>query len=201
MRIRIIRCINITFLMLWGCSPNVILFHVTPQGVAMGDTVKVNWLVNGTPSMKIDERMIATGLGDSIRTLEITLYAHKNNKDSSRTKQIYFFTDGSIEPIAFETEFKSDTAIASGIKDSTDQMKNFEIGEISSDLGRRILVRHQGRTVLLDSAGTYSNELSHTSITGRWELSSHLNAKDTVSNYENAPNILQLHARIYIKKQ
>ena len=154
-------------LTLASCSPRVHSFQVDQQTITAADSLRVNWEVSGKPTLLIHEKEVADA-----KYMELTLVAQKRGKEARQFIQVVVLPPQSVDTVVFRVSdsLHGDTLLAAGEKNIGRWGDHFRLGGVASASGRPLWVTHGGRTVLLDGAGTDTEEFQGLVNSGLWEI-------------------------------
>ena len=182
----------------FSCGPSITSFKVEPQTISSDDSIKVNWEVNGEPTLLVHQKQIP---GDSLsKYLELTLVVQKGSKEVKQFVQVTVLPNEGTNEIIFSTTLKGDTLIAAGEKNSERWGNLFQILNVSNASDRLLIVKHGGKSVELNDTNNTSNALQGTPIEGFWELRTLLNEEEKNDN-SLAPEVLKLRVKYQYKRR
>lgn len=175
----------------YSCSPSINSFEVEPRTISGGDQVKVNWDVNGSPSLLVHEQK------DSVNTYMVyTLVVEKGQKNVSRTITVRVKPSEFPDEISMNTTLSGDTLVA---RDSSLSIKwgdSYFVKTISLGTERELSVILNGKSTKLNPTNNTSAEFNGASVVGVWEIRSLLTESEKL-DITTAPE--QLSIKIIIK--
>jgi hypothetical protein len=181
-----------------SCGPAIHSFQVDQQTITAADSIKVNWDVSGKPTLLIHENE-----ADTIhpKSLELTLVVQKNDKVKRDFIQVIVLPRESVDTIVFPiTALHGDTLIASGEKNKARWGDHFELTAVTSASGRPLLVRHGGKTAVLDRQNPDTVTFRGMANSGPWEIRS-LQTDAEKKDPATTPPTLRLRTNLLYKKQ
>ena len=182
----------------FSCGPSITSFKVEPQTISSDDSIKINWEVNGEPTLLVHQKQIP---GDSLsKYLELTLVVQKGSKEVKQFVQVTVLPNEGTNEIIFSTTLIGDTLIAAGEKNLERWGNLFQILNVSNGSDRQLLVKHGGKSVELNDSINTSNALQGTPIEGFWELRTLLNEEEKNDN-SLAPEVLKLRVKYQYKRR
>ncbi len=134
--------------------------------------------------------------------IELMLVASKHKKEVHQSIELIVLPDTSTDEVVFPTSSLSsgrDSVIAGGEKDKLRWGEKYHILSVASGSQRIIVAKHNNKSIILDSTGTYVNALQGESLAGDWELISPLTEKEK-NDMTTAPEELRLKVIIIYKR-
>lgn len=186
-----------------SCKPVIKSFKVTTpndiqvRNITTDDTLKVNWIVKGKPTLLIHEKALPDS-GNKI--LEMNLVVEKNGKEVSQVVQVAMLPKTSTTTITFPTALRGDTLVAEGDKNAGVWGDRFEIVSVSNTSGRLLTIIHAGRTALLDKTAIAPDAFTGTPVEGSWIFKSPLTPAEK-TDHSLLPERLQVNTTISYKKR
>jgi hypothetical protein len=170
-------------LLLVGCDPKIIDFDVQPRRVCAGDTVHTHWKVRGTPHLLADRLTV-----DSVDLIRYTIVAESHSKKASRAIDVITFTPGAPKILVAETVMQgTDSLVGRDSASAAVWHSLVQVGEVRSDSGRALRVRHGGREGVVGPGREASAVWRGLSVSGVWELRSGLKAREVPGNRARHP--------------
>lgn len=165
-----------------SCAPKINSFTVNKRMIGPADTLAFKWDVKGQPTLLYHERsMTSPGTPDSaaVRYLQFTLLVERNGREpKKKTLDVLLQPANSTDSIVCATQLSGDTLVASCIKDTLRWGKDYQVVTARTGSGRSLKVTHDGKTSVLDAAGTASHLFEGTTVSGAWRISSLLSASE-----------------------
>ncbi|MDQ2721194.1 MAG: hypothetical protein M3Z26_15710 [Bacteroidota bacterium] len=194
------RCLLPCFVIFfYSCTPKI-NFTASPAVITKGDSVLLNWKINGKPTLLFDRRKIAHPPDDSLEILEFTLSVQKGKKVKYIKRQVSVLPKGSADRVVFMTnDLRGDTLIAEGIKD-TALWSGFEIISVYSLSSRPINILHAGKKSELKNPAIPSYAWEGTTYAGLWKIMSLLTEAEK-QDHSTIPNQLEIKVLIRPRKK
>jgi hypothetical protein len=170
-------------LLLAGCDPRIIDFDVQPRRVCAGDTVHTHWKVRGTPRLLADRLTV-----DSVDIIRYTIVAESHGKKASRAIDVITFTPGAPKILVGQTAMQgTDSLVARDSARAAVWHSLVQVGEVVSDSGRALRVRHGGREAVVGPGREASAVWRGLPMSGVWEIRSGLKAREVPGNRTRRP--------------
>ncbi|MDQ6813623.1 MAG: hypothetical protein M3040_07805 [Bacteroidota bacterium] len=186
-----------------SCKPVIRSFKVTTHDTTQvrrmtaDDTLKVNWDINGKPTLLVHESVLPDSGG---KILEMKLVVEKGGKEVNRVVQVEVLPANATTLITFNTELRGDTLVAEDDKNPGIWGDRFEILSVSNASGRPLTVTHDNRTAPLDKSGAPSAAFAGTHVEGRWSFKSLLTPAEK-ADHSLLPERLQINSVITYKRR
>jgi hypothetical protein len=168
-RLRPTAWIGVT-LLLAGCDPRVMDFDVQPRRACAGDSIHITWRVRGTPHLETARRT-----EDSVDIIRYTIVAESRKKKAFRALDVVTFRPGAPAALALRTEpLGADSLVARDSLRAAPWHGLLRVGDVVSDSGREILVRHAGVEALVGPERRKNSAWRGKPVSGAWEIRSGL---------------------------
>lgn len=170
-------------LMLVGCGPKIQAFDIQPARVCAGDTVHITWKVRGTPRLEAIRRT-----KDSVDLIRYTLFAQSRGKEVFREIDVITFTPGTPKVLVAETAMLgTDSLVARDSAHAAVWHSLVLVGNVVSDSGRTLRVRHGGREGVVGPGRDPSPVWRGLPGSGVWEILSGLKRGEVPGNPAKRP--------------
>jgi hypothetical protein len=170
-------------LLLAGCGPKIIAFDVQPRRVCAGDSVHISWKVRGTPHLQAVRRT-----EDSVDIIRYTIVSESHGKRAFSSMDVITFTPAVPKILVAETAMLgTDSLVARDSARAAVWNSLVQIGEVASDSGRELWVRHGGREGVLGPGRTPSQVWRGLPVSGAWEIRSGLKRGEVPGNPAHHP--------------
>lgn len=174
-----------------SCKPVIHSFRVTPLVITGDEKVRLEWDVEGKPSLEFNEHTSV----DSVQLLEYTLVVTRGGKVARQTVQVQKRKpQAPIEISFFTNKREGDSVIASG-ENNINQWNGFQVVSVSSASSRDLVVTHSGRSAVLKADGANSPAFSGTPAGGEWFFKTRLTAIE-IADSTKIPQELKIKAVI-----
>jgi hypothetical protein len=176
-------------LLLGGCDPEIFAFDIQPRRVCAGDTVQISWRVRGTPQVDAVRHT-----GDSLDTIRYTLTSESHGKSVSKYLDVTTFSPGAPAAVALDASMLGRDSLVARDTIPADTWRDLlRVGDITTDSGRRVLVRHAGVDGLVGPGREANSAWRDKLVSGAWEIRSALARREVPGSRTHPPP-----ARLYI---
>lgn len=180
-------------LLLAGCGPEVSAFDIQPRRVCAGDSVHITWKARGTPRLESVRRT-----EDSVEMIRYTLVAESRGKTASRQLDVITYSPGAPASLAFDTDpLGRDSLVARDSLRAATWHSLLHVGDVSTDSGRQLLVRHAGVDGLVGPGRKASAAWRGKPMSGAWEMRSALTPREVRGKPAKHPS-LQLFLKLNV---
>ncbi|HEU5218233.1 MAG TPA: hypothetical protein VFU23_06215 [Gemmatimonadales bacterium] len=170
-------------LLLFGCGPDVTAFDVQPRRVCAGDTVHITWKVRGTPRVEAARRT-----EDSVDIIRYTLVAEAGGKRVSRAVDVITYTPGVPKVLVGGTNtLGKDSLVARDSAPAAPWHSLVRVGDVVSDSGRALRVRHAGREAVVGPGREPNPAWRGLPVSGIWEMVSGLKRGEVIGHPKRHP--------------
>jgi len=173
----------VPLLLLAGCGPKILAFDVQPRRVCAGDSVHITWNVRGTPRLVAVRRT-----EDSVDIIRYTIIAESHGKQAFSQMDVITFTPGVPAALAFNTDMLGhDSLVARDTLRAATWHDLLRVGDITSDSGRQVLVRHAGIDGVVGPGREGNAAWRGKLMSGPWEVRSGLKPGEVPGNPTHHP--------------
>jgi len=170
-------------LLLAGCGPKILAFDVQPRRVCAGDSVHISWKVRGTPHLESARRTV-----DSVEIIRYTIVSESHGKRASSSMDVITVTPAVPTVFVAETAMQgNDSLVARDSARTAVWHSLVQIGDVGSDSGRQLLVRHAGRDAVIGPDRKGSAVWRGLPMSGAWEIRSGLQRGEIPGNPAHHP--------------
>ena len=170
-------------LLLAGCDPEIYAFEVQPTRACAGDSVHISWKVRGTPHLVTLRR--SDDSGDIIR---YTLIAESRGKQASRAVEVLTYIPGVPALMVGGADILGkDSLVARDSARTAPWHSLVRVGDVVSDSGRALRVRHGGREGLIGPGRQASQVWRGQPVGGVWEMFSGLERGEVIGHPKRHP--------------
>jgi hypothetical protein len=166
-----------------ACGPKIISFDVQPRRVCAGDTVHISWKVRGTPRLLAVRRT-----EDSVDIIRYTIVSESHGKEARSSMDVITFTPALPTVLVAETDMLGkDSLVARDSARAAVWQALVQVGDVVSDSGRTLRVRHGGREGMIGPGREPSAVWRGLPVSGVWELFSGLKPGEVPGNPAHHP--------------
>jgi hypothetical protein len=170
-------------LLLAGCGPEIFTFDVQPRRVCAGDSVHISWKVRGTPHLESARRTV-----DSVEIIRYTIVSESHGKRAVSSMDVITVTPAVPTLLVAETAMLgNDSLVARDSARTAVWHSLVQIGDVGSDSGRQLLVRHGGRDGVIGPDRKGSGVWRGLPVSGAWEIRSGLKRGEIPGNSAHHP--------------
>jgi hypothetical protein len=166
-----------------GCAPKIIAFNVQPRRICAEDTVRITWKVRGIPHFLAVRR--SEELTDIIR---YTIVAQSHGKTAFSSMEVITISPQVARVFGPETvPLGTDSLVARDSARAAVWHDLVRVGEVISDSGRVLRVRHAGREGTIGPGRAASRVWEGLPVSGVWEIFSGLQLGEVMGDPARHP--------------